>query len=116
MDATALFAGIAVADLDAARGWYERFAGRPADLVPNEREFAWQLTDTGWIYVVADADRAGRALVTLLVGDLDEWLAELAGRGLAAETIDTIPGAVRKAAFRDPEGNMVTLGQPLTQD
>ena len=64
----------------------------------------------------ADAERAGQSLVTLLVGDLDEWLANLAGRGLAAETVDTIPGAVRKAAFRDPEGNMVTLGQPLTQD
>jgi catechol 2,3-dioxygenase-like lactoylglutathione lyase family enzyme len=116
MDATTLFAGIAVADLDAARGWYERFAGRPADLVPNEREFCWQLTDTGWIYVVTDAERAGRSLVTLLVSDLDEWLVNLAGRGLAAETVDTIPGAVRKAAFRDPEGNMITLGQPLTQD
>jgi catechol 2,3-dioxygenase-like lactoylglutathione lyase family enzyme len=116
MDATALFAGIAVADLDAARGWYERFAGRPADLVPNEREFCWQLTDTGWIYVVADAERAGRALVTLLVADLDEWLADLAERGLVAETFDTIPDAVRKAAFRDPEGNIITLGQPLAQD
>jgi catechol 2,3-dioxygenase-like lactoylglutathione lyase family enzyme len=116
MDATTLFAGIDVGDLDAARSWYERFAGRPADLVPNEREFCWQLTDTGWIYVVADAERAGQSLVTLLVSDLDEWLANLAGRGLAAETVDTIPGEVRKAAFRDPEGNMVTLGQPLTQE
>ena len=88
----------------------------PPTSCPTSASLCWQLTDTGWIYVVADAERAGRSLVTLLVGDLDEWLANLAERGLAAETVDTIPGAVRKAAFRDPEGNMVTLGQPLTQD
>lgn len=30
----------------------------------------WQLTEAGWLYLVADADRAGKALFTLLVNDL----------------------------------------------
>jgi hypothetical protein len=36
--------------------------------IPNEDEAAWQLNETGWIYVIADVDRAGSALHTLLVG------------------------------------------------
>ncbi len=31
---TTVLAGIAVADIDATRGWYERLLGRPADSIP----------------------------------------------------------------------------------
>ena len=41
------FTGLPVADLDSARAWYERLVGRPPDLIPNENEAAWRLTDTG---------------------------------------------------------------------
>jgi len=79
---TELFAGIPVADFGAARPWYERLMGRPTDLVPHDTEVAWRLGEaTGWVYVVADPDRAGRALVTVLVDDLDSHLGELAERG-----------------------------------
>lgn len=44
-----VFAGLAAADHDRARAWYERLLGRPPDLVPNENEAAWQLAGTGWI-------------------------------------------------------------------
>ena len=47
--------GVRVADLEAAIAWYERFAGRPADLVPNDDEAAWRFTESGWIYLVRDA-------------------------------------------------------------
>ena len=63
--------------------------------------------------MVADAPRAGSALLTLLVDDLDSELAQLAERGLAPDDVETIPGAVRKATFTDPEGNLVTFGQTL---
>ncbi|HEY4429287.1 MAG TPA: hypothetical protein VGN08_13885 [Solirubrobacteraceae bacterium] len=33
---THLFAGISVADRDAAAAWYERLTGRPPDLIPND--------------------------------------------------------------------------------
>src|SRR5947208_11226529 len=67
---THVFAGLPVADFDAARAWYERLLGRPPDLVAHETDVAWQLTDSGWVYVVQDAERAGHALVTVLVDDL----------------------------------------------
>jgi hypothetical protein len=71
MPPTHVFAGIPVADFGAARAWYEELLKRPPDLVAHETDVAWQVTDSGWIYVVEDAGRAGRALVTVLVDDLD---------------------------------------------
>ena len=45
----AVFAGLPVADFDAAIDFYERFFGRPADLVPKEGDSAWQLAGPGWV-------------------------------------------------------------------
>jgi hypothetical protein len=56
---TFAFAGVAVADYSAMRAWYERLLGREPDLLPKENEAAWRLTETGWLYVVADEPRAG---------------------------------------------------------
>jgi predicted enzyme related to lactoylglutathione lyase len=113
MAITFVFAGVPVADYDAALRWYERLIGRAPDMLPHDREAAWQLSETGWIYVVADAERAGRALVTLLVDDLDTHVAELAERGIVAPPIETVPGKFRRTAVLDPEGNRVAFAQPL---
>ena len=108
---TAVFAAIHVADLDAARAWYEQFAGRPPDLVPNDDELAWQFTESGWIYVVRDAERAGRSAATLLVDDLDARLADLAARNVAVGEIETYGNGVRHVVVTDPEGNTVAFGE-----
>ena len=113
MGYTEVFTGIAVAELDAALAWYERLIGRPPDLVPNDDEGAWQLVGAGWVYVVRDAERAGKGLVTLLVRDLDELVAELAGRDIDTGEVETIPEAVKRVRISDPEGNTITFGQPL---
>ena len=105
-----LFAGVPVADIVSARAWYERLLGRPPDLVPHSKEVAWQLAEAGWIYVVADAERAGTAFVTLVVDDLDAELATLAERG--AEPGPIAEGTVRKLEITDPDGNKITFGQP----
>jgi catechol 2,3-dioxygenase-like lactoylglutathione lyase family enzyme len=108
-----LFAGVPVADYAAGRAWWERFLGREPDMLPHDNEAAWQLNDSAWIYVVRDAERAGRGLVTLLVDDLDGWLAGLEERGVAPGPVETIAeGRVRRSLLRDPDGNGVTLGQP----
>src|SRR3712207_7605323 len=57
-----LFAGIAVADFPRALEWYRRLFGRDADVVAHDREVLWQVSGTGWLYVVEDAVRAGRGL------------------------------------------------------
>jgi catechol 2,3-dioxygenase-like lactoylglutathione lyase family enzyme len=106
-----LFAGVAVADLDVGRPWYERLLGRPPDLVPNETEVAWQVAEAGWLYVVEDPPRAGRALITMIVDDLDDVLAGLDARGIAAEPVQTYGNAVRKVDIVDPDGNRIGFGQ-----
>jgi catechol 2,3-dioxygenase-like lactoylglutathione lyase family enzyme len=111
-----LFAGIAVADYHAALAWYQRLLGRSPDVIVNENEAMWQVASAGWIYVVGDVGRAGSALLTLLVDDLEEQIAALAERGLAAGEIDTLPGGVRKATIFDPEGNTITFGEVPVKD
>ena len=110
------FAGIAVADYDSALAWYKRFFGRSPDVIVTENKSMWQVADTGWIYVVGDANRAGKALLTLLVDNLEDHVAELGERGLETSAIDTVPGLYRKAVITDPEGNMISLGEDLSTD
>ena len=98
-----VFAGIPVRAIDPARAWYEELLGRPPDLVPHDREVAWQLNDGGWIYVVEDAERAGQALVTVLVDDLSAWT--------DARPDESIPD-MRRAELIDPDGNRIQVAQP----
>jgi hypothetical protein len=42
-----LFAGVPVAAFAAGRAWWERFCGRPPDLIPSDNEAGWQLADRG---------------------------------------------------------------------
>jgi catechol 2,3-dioxygenase-like lactoylglutathione lyase family enzyme len=109
MHITHAFAGIAAADYPALRDWYERLFGREPDLVPHDREVAWRLTETGWIYVVEDPERAGLGLLTLLVDDLDAHGEELRERGFEPQEVED---GVRKLELVDPEGNRVSLARP----
>jgi predicted enzyme related to lactoylglutathione lyase len=109
---THLFASIPVADRDVAVAWYERLAGRSPDLIPNEREAARQVRGAAWIYLLADAGRAGSALHTLLVDDLDAFLAELAERGIESGPVETMGEAARFALVTDPDGNRLKVAQP----
>jgi len=106
-----LFAGIPVADRDDAVAFYERLTGRPPDLIPNESEAAWQLTPTSWVYVVVDTERAGAGLNTLLVDDLDRFLAGAQQRGIAAGPIEIVGGSVRQSILTDSDGNRLKVGQ-----
>jgi predicted enzyme related to lactoylglutathione lyase len=106
-----LFAGVPVADFAAARPWYERLFGRPPDMLPHEAEAVWRLAEAGWVYVVADAGRAGNALVTVIVDDLDGLVERLAGRGLTAGPVETLGSGTRRAEIRDPDGNRIAFGE-----
>src|SRR5262245_62940527 len=114
MAVTHVFAGIPVTDRDVSAAWYARLVGRPPDLIPNDAEAAWRLTDSGWIYVIVDPDRAGTALSTVLVDDLDTFLAGATERGIETGRIETIPGEARSVYVSDPDGNRLQIGQPAT--
>ena len=112
MSFTEVFAGLPVRDRGAAIEFYERLLGMPPAMLPNDDEAAWQVTDSGWLYVVRDSEKAGGTVVTLLVDDLDEHLAALAERGVETGPVREIPGEVRSIWVTDPDGNRIQLGQP----
>lgn len=104
-----LFAGVRVRDLGVAIDWYSRLFGRPADIVPNDDEAMWRVTESGWLYILREEKRAGGSLVTICVTDLDQALAELTARGITLGPVAPEGDAGRKAAGQDPDGNSVAL-------
>jgi glyoxylase I family protein len=104
-----VLAVVPVADFEAAHAWYERFFGRPADNLPMEgRLVEWQVTNSGWVQVTHDADRAGSGLLNFAVDDLARQVSDLSERGLAAGAIETVNKGVQLSAICDPEGNTIT--------
>jgi hypothetical protein len=102
-----LFVGVPVANLRSALSWYEQLFGRPADIVPNENEVMWRVAGNGWLYVIEDAGRAGSALVTVSVSDLDDFVADLTDRGISTGPIEAVGDAGRKAIAVDFDGNVI---------
>ncbi len=105
----ALFAAVPTTDLPVAIDWYSRLFGRPPDVVVHEHEVMWRATEAAWLYVVVDADRAGRCVVTLAVADLDASLVELSTRGMAGGPVTAVGTAGRRSVHTDPDGNSVAL-------
>lgn len=105
--------GIPVDDFETACAWYRIFVGRPPDAVPSAGRAEWHVAGTSWISLIADDARAGSALVTMLVDDLEHHVGLLAMRGIAPDSIETVPGVVRTATISDPAGNEITIGQRL---
>jgi len=99
-----LFAGVRVRDLEQAIDWYTRLFGRAADIVPNDDEVMWRVTDSAWVYVLRDSARAGHSLVTICVSDLESAVAELADRDITLGSIAAVGEGARKATGLDPDG------------
>jgi predicted enzyme related to lactoylglutathione lyase len=110
MPITHVLAGLAVVEVDSALPWYERLLGRPADALPMDGLAEWHFPQSGVIQVIADADRAGRSLLTLGVDDLERELNTLRERGLDPGAMDDeTSDKVLFAKVTDPEGNAITL-------
>jgi catechol 2,3-dioxygenase-like lactoylglutathione lyase family enzyme len=105
----ALFAGIRVRDLPAARAWYERLLGQPS-FFPNATEVVWTLAADRSLYIEEDPGRAGGALITVFVDDLDALISEIGSRGLEPAERETYSNGVRKATYRDDDGNEIGFG------
>jgi predicted enzyme related to lactoylglutathione lyase len=108
--ALALFAGICVSDFQAALPWYERLLGSEPSFLAHETEAVWDLAEQRSVYVVQDPARAGNAVVTVFVNDLDTLVADIAARGIESANRETYSNGVRKVTFRDADGNEVGFG------
>jgi hypothetical protein len=109
-----LFAGLRVRDFQAARPWYERLLGEPT-FFPHATEAVWTLAEERSVYVVEHADGAGNSVLTVFLDDLDAQVAAIAARGLEPDVRETYSNGVRKAIYRDPDGNELGFGgAPVT--
>jgi catechol 2,3-dioxygenase-like lactoylglutathione lyase family enzyme len=105
-----LFAGIRVSDYEAARPWYERLLGAEPSFIPHATEAVWELAEHRFVYILEDAEGAGRALHTIFVDDLDARVADMASRGIEPDERVTYPGKARKAIYHDADGNEISFG------
>ena len=109
-----LFAGIRVADYAAAKDWYERLLGKEPAFSPHATEAVWELAEHRFLYIVEDREAPGRAAVTIFVDDLDALVAGTESRGIDPAERETYSNGVRKATYRDADGNEVGFGGPPT--
>ncbi len=109
-----LFAGVRVRDYQASRPWYERLFGEPSFL-PHDTEAVWTVADDRSVYIVEHPE-AGHSVLLLFLDDLDAWVAEVADRGLEPTERETYENGVRKAIYRDPDGNSVEFGGAPVED
>ena len=116
MHAADLFAGVAVRDFDRAVAWYERLLGEPASFAATDTELVWSVAEHGWIYVELRPDRAGQAMVTLFLDDLDDFVESASARGIDPDTRETYDNGVRKMIYRDPDGNEIGFGGGPVED
>jgi catechol 2,3-dioxygenase-like lactoylglutathione lyase family enzyme len=105
-----LFAGIPVRDYEKATAWYQRLFGSPPSFLPNNIEAVWEVAEHRYLYIRVSSEHAGHAMHTLFVDDFDARLSEIAGRGLEPAERETYENGVRKATFRDPDGNEIGFG------
>ena len=104
-----VLAVIPVADLAVSAVWYERlFDAEPTNRpMPNLAE--WRLTDTGWLQVFVDGERAGRSFFNLAVCDLDEHIEEIRGRGFVPGEVQDATKGIRISTIEDPDGNTLNF-------
>jgi catechol 2,3-dioxygenase-like lactoylglutathione lyase family enzyme len=105
-----LFAGIPVADYAKALKWYERLLGFPPTFFPHDTEAVWELAEHRYLDIVQQPENAGRAMLTLLVGDLDALVAQIADRGIDPAKRETYSNGVFKITYCDADGNEIGFG------
>ena len=56
------------------------------------------------------AEGAGNSVVTVMIDDLDARVAAITARGIEPDERLTYGNGVRKAVYRDPDGNELAYG------
>lgn len=109
-EAVDLFAGLLVRDLSRSTQWYTRLLGTGPSFRPDDTEAVWSLGEHRFVYLKTGQGTPGSSLVSILVPDLDAFLEAAGGRGVRHDDLEDYGGGVRKAVFRDPDGNEFGVG------
>jgi len=105
-----LFAGVRVSDYEAAKSWYQRLLDAEPSFIAHATEAVWELAEHRFLFILEDAEGAGRAIHTIFVDDLDTLVADIASRGIELRDLVTYPGKAGKAIYRDADGNEIGFG------
>lgn len=105
-----LYAGIPVTDYAKALKWYERLFGSPPSFVASDTEAVWDLAEHRSVFIEQRPEHAGHARHSIFVDDLDALVAQIGERGLSSVERETYSNGVRKATYRDPDGNEIGFG------
>ena len=123
LDQCRAVATVPVRDLDGAREFYKDTLGlKPVH--ETDKEMLFECADgTAFTVFVSQGRTSGtHTQLSFLCADIDAEAADLRSRGVEFEQVD-LPGATgsegvydlgegRAAWFRDPEGNLLGVGQP----
>ena len=110
-----LFAGLPVSDFERAVGWYTSLYGVAETFRPHDTEYVWTLAEDRSVYVLRKPGSAGHGMVTVVLDDLDRFVAGAASRGVEPAEEQTYEGGVRKVIYRDPDGNELGFGGMPTE-
>ena len=115
-------ATLATRDIAAARAFYSDTLGLPA-MMASDQVLAYLLPDGSALTVYPRADHRPpeNTAATFLVADVTAEVAELRARGVTFEDYDlpgiktvdgiaTMPDGFTGAWFKDPDGNILSLG------
>jgi predicted enzyme related to lactoylglutathione lyase len=111
-----LFAGIPVSDYARALRWYERLLGSAPTFVASATEAVWELAEHRSVVIEERPEHAGHAMHTIFVNDLEALIEQIARRGLEPAERETYSNGVRKATYRDPDGNEIGFGGAPIED
>lgn len=80
--------------------------------MPHDTEAVWELAEHRYVFIVEDAEDPGGGYVTVFTEEFDAVVAEIAARGLEPTERETYENGVRKAIYRDVDGNEIGYGGP----
>lgn len=109
-----VFAVLSVRNQDDAVRWYANLLGRNADMIPVEGVAEWQLTDSAWLQVTADSERAGSSTVIVGVNDIEAQCRTCADASVPHGEVVEYPGIIKMIEVIDPDGNKIAFVQDIS--
>ena len=102
---------LAVSDMDRARRFYEEGLGLAveADVVGTVRYSCGG--DTALAIFERPMEPVDHTVAAFELADIEGEVKELRGRGVEIEDIITMPNGVKRAFFKDPDGNVIGMRQ-----
>ena len=70
----------------------------------------WELAEHRFVFIEHRPEDAGHARHLIFVDDIDAVVAEIAQRGIEPAKTEALANGVRKASYRDADGNQFEFG------